>query len=259
EIQKDTGGSPVINRIISKAIINSETNSGLVIPNDAYELNSIDDIKREEIEKLPEIFTTLGLVNLKDPINTDTLSMDTLINLLIVDSVIINNTISNQLISSSFNILEIPDEAYTNSSKERVSNIEMLSLFKGLKHLNVTIQTINQFNALTVELEKLALMISEDSLIVQRAISKELINIDNIIVDQTLLINDDKDIIQIELERLINNGVVTGFSNLADIISTLDNAMSKITRLTDALAAIIAMPEEERSVILVDSITNIMP
>lgn len=259
EIQKDTGGSPVINRIISKAIINSETNSGLVIPNDAYELNSIDDIKREEIEKLPEIFTTLGLVNLKDPINTDTLSMDTLINLLIVDSVIINNTISNQLISSSFNILEIPDEAYTNSSKERVSNIEMLSLFKGLKHLNVTIQTINQFDALTVELEKLALMISEDSLIVQRAISKELININNIIVDQTLLINDDKDIIQIELERLINNGVVTGFINLADIISTIDNAMSNIPRLTAALAAIIAMPEEERSVILVDSITNIMP
>lgn len=185
--------------------------------------------------------------------------MDILIDLIEVDSIIVNNTISNKLITSSTNVLEIPEGAYTNSDQNRITNVEMVSLFKGLKHLNITIETIDDFDALTVELAKLGLMIGEESLIIQRAISKELINISNIVVDSMLLINSDKDIIQVELERLINNGLATGFINLADIVTTFNNAMTNIPRLTAALATIVAMPEEERSVILVDSITNLIP
>ncbi|MCK9428325.1 MAG: hypothetical protein M0P92_06560, partial [Acholeplasmataceae bacterium] len=93
-IEADNDGTHVVNRMLSKAIIEGIDD----IPEAAYVLDSDDkDIERTEIEGLQKVINILKLENMSDDINVDIVSVDDLGEIVDVNTLIVNKLVSDSI------------------------------------------------------------------------------------------------------------------------------------------------------------------
>lgn len=262
-INDETGGSPVVNRILSNVIIEAFSN----IPTNAYTNSLETDIKRDEIKKIVSILDIIGLNDISEAITPNNINTLILVDVVEEDSIIMNKLLSDEVIVVLGDTKNIPNGARVNNDNiSDLTTIEMSSLFRVLDDLVIDMDGLTNIDANSIEISKLVTANTRGSLIFKRLVSIGLIDISrlkvassNLIILIDLVENNNLDIIVDEFNKLINNLDELGFNSISHLIDSIDNYLLHIPELTTAYTALVNMPESDRSQILVDTLEQILP
>lgn len=224
--QDPENGSPLITRLMSENVIAVFTN----LPDDAYQTEAMEDIKRSELYHIVTVLDRLGLYDVTGDIDAEALDAETLEDIHNLNSIIFNDIISDAILAAD---IDIPDEAMDG---DMVEYNEVGRLIKSIGVLNITVNGLDSFDPNAITFKMLEDVRLEGSLIIERKISDGLkANVPPLVIPAFVL-TDDGHVEGEEIDHLIADLAQSEFNSINSFIDFIENVtfadLGKLTTMS---------------------------
>jgi phage shock protein PspC (stress-responsive transcriptional regulator) len=219
-------GSSIVRTQISKAIVDT----GIEIPDSAFETGSTTEIKESELRAVAVALDAVGTVNDVSTMDASSINAAKLTALLAANSVIVNRQISKAIIDSG---LEIPESAFVDETQKDITPTELNAIVTALGTLG-SVEEVSTMNASTIDAATLTGLLAADSVIVNRQISKAIIDSGLSIPTSAYVLGSTKDIKPEELDAIV---LALQHVGSVDEVSNLDTSTIDAQLINDLLSA----------------------
>ncbi len=233
--------SIIVNRLVSKEVIAKVSS----VPTSSYEVGSSLDIRKPELINVLDALIALN-ADLSAPIDVDAINHTTFNSLLALNSRLVDRLISKSILDST---IDVPASALavsgdiefdSNAVGSDILRSELTKLSNTMETLNISLTDGVDPNAVTRA--NLNVLVNYNSRIIDRIISERVIEIVVDVPTSSYVDNDQLDITNAELKKLVQTLGILGVNNLSAGIDTtsltqgqLDDLYNLDSRLVDRM------------------------